>query len=191
MHALCQNCLMAVDVKIELDSGEFGDELNAVLEGIGGGSATVVDAPRTDSNITFLELLKELKDGGRDFTTLDKEGDSAVGKAADEKLQSLIDRKENKKDVLRTEVLTAATTEYARQVAQRILKGKGIKRDLTERYKLRKRKLWGFVYPIGKASGDLLDFLGESKVEVDLTGGGGFGGVISKIKSFISSFLRL
>lgn len=123
---------------------------------------------RKDGDHTNAEIMKFLAEQGRDFRHPDSKELDEIGRAFIKEIETKFKTLAEKTNVEKAaknvsglgfreamKVYMASTTE---RIEEAIWKGDGDK-QLSEKYEKFKQRVYGFTYPIGKATGQLLDNL--------------------------------
>lgn len=150
------------------------------------------DVERTESDAENSIIAEALQKSGRDFFSLRKGDEQHIVAAYDREIQIALDKEarllaklerstavgaaaklatfkgaaEGRARGMAGKALRAAMAEYMRLVTQNIEQQRtksGAPRELTEEYAAVKQRRWGFVHPIGKASGQLLENLNPTE----------------------------
>lgn len=182
-------------LNLETEGLQTIERVLSALQSMGSqiGSVELHTISRKDADATNAEILKWLKNSGRDFLTQSSKDNEEVAQAFCSELErvlgkefsegAVIDRWEARgagRDLgqftteLADRTLRAAMTKYADQISERIddqRSNTGEIADLSDAYKDYKQKAAGFIKPIGKFTGQLMDNLnahgpGRSKIRV-------------------------
>ena len=160
---------------VEFKDLDIAKDLNKYLKNLGGnieGVEFVANKRREDGSLTNKNILVFLKDGGRDFVTMTKQDTIKVQRAFTTTVANKM-RTLKTKDVKRfSSQLNKIVVEALKQslltmigiIEKRLKAGKDYKgsslrtsKDLSDQYKKQKQDKYGHIYPVGIASGQLVD----------------------------------
>jgi hypothetical protein len=126
---------------------------------------------KDNAEITNAELLVWFQEKGRDFISLTDEDKKVIDEVVCKEIKRRVDRMANReikslKNTLNSifasairKGLFAIVSIIEKRIEAGVVAGGGPVRDLTEEYKKVKMRKHGFLYPVGVATGELLDSL--------------------------------
>ena len=122
----------------------------------------LLDVPRVDGDdASNSEILENLYKLGYHFTELDRSEEKEIAESFEEEAERRLQLPGGSAAEIAAASLRKAMDEYAEIVADHIEKGEGVTKDLSASYKDYKNLVAGFIYPIGKFTGQLLRNLSE------------------------------
>jgi hypothetical protein len=121
---------------------------------------------RQDDEANNAEVLENLDRLGYHFALLSEAEQGEVAEAFEQEVERRMAGPNPNAANVAAGALREAMDALSRIVAEHIERGEGVTKDLSEGYKELKLREHGFVYPIGKATGQLLRNLSSGKVKL-------------------------
>jgi len=126
----------------------------------------LLDVDRAGDTADNSVILEELGKRGYRFAVLSRGEEQEIVDAFEEVLQKQLAGPTPNAANVAANALKAAMAQFGKIVVRHIESGENVTGDLSEAYKIQKQREHGFVYPIGKATGQLIDNLVGGKVKL-------------------------
>ena len=121
---------------------------------------------RADDDVNNAEVLEHLDRLGYHFAILSEDEQASVADAFERETERRLAGPDPKAADVAAGAMRKAMDRLAEIVREHIENGTGATKDLSEDYKDLKLREHGFIYPIGKATGQLLRNLSEGKAKL-------------------------
>jgi viroplasmin and RNaseH domain-containing protein len=114
-------------------------------------------------------ILAKLAEEGRDFISLTDEECDTLAKIYAARVELGVNSKTQTMDAVIEDAWVLVMERYKSFIVEHIERGKsatGSLKDLSSATKQMKTRKWGFAYPIGKASGELIEAIKAGKIVI-------------------------